>query len=167
MKNNVITKSKPIIIAVSIIALIALLVIANRFLGIQYYLFYFIHNLDDVAEILLKLSISIAVIVLAIAFIKKMYDKFDDRKYDNKQESSSDDTNLIVVKKHKKTIIIAAAVLLGLLFVSLIIFSSRFYGMYYILHNLEDIFEVLFQLAIVVIVIAFLAVFFKKVWNKI
>ena len=51
MKNNVITKSKPVIIAVSIIALIALLVIANRFLGIQYYLFYFLHNLDDVAEI--------------------------------------------------------------------------------------------------------------------
>lgn len=167
MKNNVITKSKPIIIAVSIIALIALLVIANRFLGIQYYLFYFLHNLDDVAEILLKLSISIAVIVLAIAFIKKMYDKFDDRKYDNKQENSSDDTNFIVAKKHRKTIIIAALVLLGLLFVSLIVFSSRFYGMYYILHNLEDIFEVLFQLAIVVIVIAFLAVFFKKVWNKI
>lgn len=167
MKNNVITKSKPVIIAVSIIAFIALLVVANRFLGIQYYLFYFIHNLDDVAEILLKLSISIAVIVLAIAFIKKMYDKFDDRKYDNKQESSSDDTNLIVAKKHRKTIIIATLVLLGLLFVSLIVFSSRFYGMYYILHNLEDIFEVLFQLAIVVIVIAFLAVFFKKVWNKI
>lgn len=163
MKNNVITKSKPVIIAVSIIAFIALLVVANRFLGIQYYLFYFIHNLDDVAEILLKLSISIAVIVLAIAFIKKMYDKFDD----NKKESSSDDTNLIVTKKHRKTIIIVAAVLLGLLFVSLIVFSSRFYGMYYILHNLEDIFEVLFQLAIVVIVIAFLAVFFKKVWNKI
>ncbi|MEI0567034.1 hypothetical protein [Brachyspira pulli] len=163
MKNNVITKSKPVIIAVSIIAFIALLVVANRFLGIQYYLFYFIHNLDDVAEILLKLSISIAVIVLAIAFIKKMYDKFDD----NKKESSSDDTNLIVTKKHRKTIIIAALVLLGLLFVSLIVFSSRFYGMYYILHNLEDIFEVLFQLAIVVIVIAFLAVFFKKVWNKI
>ena len=65
-----------------------------------------------------------------------MYDKFDDRKYDNKQESSSDDTNLIVAKKHRKTIIIAALVLLGLLFVSLIVFSSRFYGMYYILHKM-------------------------------
>ena len=163
MKNNTIAKSKIIMISLIAAAAIVFIFIAVRFFGMPYYLYYFLDNADDIAEILFKLVIGIGVIAASIVLIKSMSSKFDDNAEDSKY-----DTNTVIKKdnKSKKTIIIIAAVSLVLL-ISLFIFSSRFFGVYYILHNLEDIFEVLFQLAITVVAICFLAVFFKKVWKKI
>ena len=73
MKNNImaIAKSKKFMAVSATIALAALLIMAGKFLGVHYYMFYLFYNLEDVAEIILKLGIFIAVISILIAFFLK------------------------------------------------------------------------------------------------
>lgn len=73
-------------------------------------------------------------------------------------------------KKSKKILLIAGIVAIaGLIFLGLIYFSRYFGGgyiLYYMLHEFDDIVETLFELSLTVVVIVFLIVFFKKIWNK-
>ena len=66
----------------------------------------------------------------------------------------------------KAVAFIAIALIAVLALIALFIFASRFFGMHYMLYNLDDIIEGIFQLVIVVAVIGFGAVFAKKVIEK-
>ncbi|MCZ9998200.1 hypothetical protein OFR29_08305 [Brachyspira hyodysenteriae] len=68
--------------------------------------------------------------------------------------------------KSAKGLIISMAVIAVLALIALFIFSSRFFGMHYMLYNLDDIVEGIFQLVVVVAVIGFGAVFAKKLLEK-
>ncbi|WP_020005117.1 hypothetical protein [Brachyspira innocens] len=163
MKNNVILK--PALIALSLGALAILsIIIAAGFFGIPYNAFYLLHNLENIAEVLLLLSITIVAFAFLIYFIKNVYDKKN-----NKDENKGNDENIKIKnnEKNKKAVIIVLSAFALLLAAALFIFSGRFFGVYYILHNLEDIFEGIFKLAFTAAALVFLAVFFKKVWNKI
>ena len=168
MKNNImaIAKSKKFMVISATIALAALLIMAGKFLGVHYYMFYLFYNLEDVAEIILKLGIFIAVISILIAFFFKKDN--NNRSYNNsvinREENTEEKNNVKSGKLWLIPIIVTIAVLL-LLFLAPRFLASGFYGMY-MLHNLDDIIEGVFQLAISVAVIVFLAVFFKKIWNK-
>lgn len=167
MKNNVILKPALIALSLGVLAILAI-IIAAVFFGIPYNAFYLLHNLENIAEVLLLLSITIVAFAFLIYFIKNVYDK---NNYDknNKDENKGNDDNIKIKnnEKNKKAVIIVLSAFALLLAAVLFIFSGRFFGIYYILHNLEDIFEGIFKLAFTAAALVFLAVFFKKVWNKI
>ena len=168
MKNNImaIAKSKKFIIISATIALAALLIMAGKFLGMHYYMFYLLYNLDDAAEIILKLGIFVAVISVLIAFLIKKDNK-NNNSVINKDDNSSEDKNVSVSKSGKLwliPVIVTAAVIL-LFFLGSRFLGMGYYGMY-IFHSMDDIIEGFFQLSISVAVIVFLAVFFKKIWSK-
>ena len=167
MKNNVILKPALIALSLGALAILAI-IIAAVFFGIPYNAFYLLHNLENIAEVLLLLSITIVAFAFLIYFIKNVYDK---NNYDknNKDENKGNDDNIKIKnnEKNKKAVIIVLSAFALLLAAVLFIFSGRFFGIYYILHNLEDIFEGIFKLAFTAAALVFLAVFFKKVWNKI
>lgn len=162
MKNNVILKPALIALSLGVLAILAI-IIAAVFFGIPYNAFYLLHNLENIAEVLLLLSITIVAFAFLIYFIKNNYDK------NNKDENKGNDDNIKIKnnEKNKKAVIIVLSAFALLLAAVLFIFSGRFFGIYYILHNLEDIFEGIFKLAFTAAALVFLAVFFKKVWNKI
>ena len=162
MKNNVILKPALIALSLGVLAILAI-IIAAVFFGIPYNAFYLLHNLENIAEVLLLLSITIVAFAFLIYFIKNNYDK------NNKDENKGNDENIKIKnnEKNKKAVIIVLSAFALLLAAVLFIFSGRFFGIYYILHNLEDIFEGIFKLAFTAAALVFLAVFFKKVWNKI
>ena len=172
MKNNImsVVKSKKFIIISASIAAAALLIVAIRFLGLQYYMFYLMHDFDEVLEALLKIAVFAVMIMFAIVLFRKI--DFKDNKETKANESESDDNkkDLIVVKeknsKSAKILFIVMAVIAVLALIGLFIFSSRFFGMHYMLYNLDDIIEGIFQLVVVVAVIGFGAVFAKKVLEK-
>ena len=167
MKNNVILKPALIALSLGALAILAI-IIAAVFFGLPYNAFYLLHNLENIAEVLLLLSITIVAFAFLIYFIKNVYDK---NNYDknNKDENKGNDDNIKIKnnEKNKKAVIIVLSAFALLLAAVLFIFSGRFFGIYYILHNLEDIFEGIFKLAFTAAALVFLAVFFKKVWNKI
>lgn len=162
MKNNVILKPTLIALSLGVLAILAI-IIAAVFFGLPYNAFYLLHNLENIAEVLLLLSITIVAFAFLIYFIKNNYDK------NNKDENKGNDENIKIKnnEKNKKAVIIVLSAFALLLAAVLFIFSGRFFGIYYILHNLEDIFEGIFKLAFTAAALVFLAVFFKKVWNKI
>ena len=162
MKNNVILKPALIALSLGVLAILAI-IIAAVFFGIPYNAFYLLHNLENIAEVLLLLSITIVAFAFLIYFIKNVYDK------NNKDENKGNDDNIKIKnnEKNKKAVIIVLSAFALLLAAVLFIFSGRFFGIYYILHNLEDIFEGIFKLVFTAAALVFLAVFFKKVWNKI
>lgn len=164
MKNNVILKPALIALSLGALAILAI-IIAAVFFGIPYNAFYLLHNLENIAEVLLLLSITIVAFAFLMYFMKNVYDK------NNKDENRDNDENIKTInknnEKNKKVLIIALSTFALLVVAVLFIFSGRFFGIYYILHNLEDIFEGIFKLAFTAAAIVFLAVFFKKVWNKI
>lgn len=165
MKNNVILKPALIALSLGALAILAI-IIAAGFFGIPYNAFYLLHNLENIAEVLLLLlSITIVAFAFLMYFMKNVYDK------NNKDENRDNDENIKTInknnEKNKKVLIIALSTFALLVVAVLFIFSGRFFGIYYILHNLEDIFEGIFKLAFTAAAIVFLAVFFKKVWNKI
>ncbi|MDO6993652.1 hypothetical protein Q5M87_06470 [Brachyspira innocens] len=169
MKNNVILKPALIALSLGVLAILAI-IIAAVFFGIPYNAFYLLHNLENIAEIVLLLSITIVAFAFLIYFIKNVYDKnnYDkNNKYENKENNDENIKTINKNEKSKKVLIIALSVFALLLAAALFIFSGRFFGVYYILHNLEDIFEGIFKLAFTAAALVFLAVFFKKVWNKI
>ena len=172
MKNNVILKPALIALSLGVLAILAI-IIAAVFFGIPYNAFYLLHNLENIAEVLLLLSITIVAFAFLIYFIKNVYDKnnYDKNNYDknNYDENKGNDDNIKIKnnEKNKKAVIIVLSAFALLLAAVLFIFSGRFFGIYYILHNLEDIFEGIFKLAFTAAALVFLAVFFKKVWNKI
>ena len=157
MKNNVILKPALIALSLGALAILAI-IIAAVFFGIPYNAFYLLHNLENIAEVLLLLSITIVAFAFLIYFIKNVYDK-----------NKGNDENIKIKnnEKNKKAVIIVLSAFALLLAAVLFIFSGRFFGIYYILHNLEDIFEGIFKLVFTAAALVFLAVFFKKVWNKI
>ncbi|MDA1469832.1 hypothetical protein OGZ02_13580 [Brachyspira hyodysenteriae] len=69
MKNNVILKPAVIALSLGALAIISI-IIALGFFGIPYNVFYLLHNLENIAEILLLLSITISAFLLLIYFIK-------------------------------------------------------------------------------------------------
>lgn len=162
MKNNVILKPALIALSLGVLAILAI-IIAAVFFGIPYNAFYLLHNLENIAEVLLLLSITIVAFAFLIYFIKNNYDK------NNYDKNKGNDENIKIKnnEKNKKAVIIVLSAFALLLAAVLFIFSGRFFGIYYILHNLEDIFEGIFKLVFTAAALVFLAVFFKKVWNKI
>lgn len=164
MKNSIMTfaKSKKFMVISATIALAALLIIAGKFLGVHYYMFYLLYNLDDAAEIILKLGIFVAVISVLIAFFFKK-DK-NNNSVINREENTEEKNTVKSGKLWLIPIIVTIAVIL-LLFLASRFAAPGYYGMY-MLHNLDDIIEGFFQLSISIAVIVFLAVFFKKIWNK-
>lgn len=167
MKNNVILKPALIALSLGVLAILAI-IIAAVFFGIPYNAFYLLHNLENIAEVLLLLSITIVAFAFLIYFIKNVYDKnnYDKNNYD-KNKGNDENIKIKNNEKNKKAVIIVLSAFALLLAAVLFIFSGRFFGIYYILHNLEDIFEGIFKLVFTAAALVFLAVFFKKVWNKI
>ncbi|CRF35448.1 unnamed protein product [Brachyspira suanatina] len=173
MKNNImsVVKSRKFIIISASIAAAALFIAAIRFLGLQYYMFYLMHDFDEFLEALLKIAVFAVMVMFAIVLFRKIDSKDNKESKANEAESNNNEKkDLIVVKeknnKSAKGLIISMAVIAVLALIALFIFSSRFFGMHYMLYNLDDIIEGIFQLAVVVAVIGFGAVFAKKVLEK-
>ncbi|ANN63627.1 hypothetical protein OFR22_02990 [Brachyspira hyodysenteriae] len=169
MKNNImsVVKSKKFIIISASIAAAALFISAVRFLGLQYYMFYLMHDFDEFLEALLKIAVFAVMVMFAIVLFKKIDSK--DNKQSKESESNNEKKDLIVVKdknNKSKSLIIIFAVIGILALISLFVFYSRFFGMHYMLYNLDDIVEGIFQLAVVIAVIGFGAVFAKKLLEK-
>ena len=172
MKNNImsIVKSKKFMVISAIIAAAALFIVAVRFLGLQYYMFYLIHDFEDVAEGLLKISVFAVMMLFAVILFRKL--DLKDGKPENKtnaETANTENKDLIVPKEKNnkgKIGIIAIALIAVLALIALFIFASRFFGMHYMLYNLDDIIEGIFQLVVVAAVIGFGAVFAKKVLEK-
>ncbi|KLI23993.1 hypothetical protein JQ824_08210 [Brachyspira hyodysenteriae] len=169
MKNNImsVVKSKKFIIISASIAAVALFISAVRFLGLQYYMFYLMHDFDEFLEVLLKIAVFAVMVMFAIVLFKKIDSK--DNKQSKESESNNEKKDLIVVKdknNKSKSLIIIFAVIGILALISLFVFYSRFFGMHYMLYNLDDIVEGIFQLAVVIAVIGFGAVFAKKLLEK-
>lgn len=172
MKNNImsVVKSKKFIIISASIAAAALFIAAVRFLGLQYYMFYLMHDFDEFLEALLKIAVFAVMVMFAIVLFKKIDSKDNKQSKESETESNNEKKDLIVVKeknnKSAKGLIISMAVIAVLALIALFIFSSRFFGMHYMLYNLDDIVEGIFQLAVVIAVIGFGAVFAKKLLEK-
>ncbi|ASJ21456.1 hypothetical protein [Brachyspira hampsonii] len=172
MKNNImsVVKSKKFIIIAASIAAAALFIAAIRFLGLQYYMFYLMHDFDEVIEALLKISVFAVMIMFAFILFKKIDSKDTKEAKANESEANNEKKDIIVVKeknnKSNKSIIIIMAVIGILALTALFIFYSRFFGMHYMLYNLDDIIEGIFQLVVVAAVIGFGAVFAKKLLEK-
>lgn len=171
MKNNImsVVKSKKFIIISASIAAAALLIAAMRFLGLQYYMFYLMHDFDEVIEALLKISVFAVMVMFAVILFKKIDSKDNKESKVNENESNGEKKDLIVAKEKNnkaKSGIIIIAVIAVLALAALFIFYSRFFGMHYMLYNLDDIIEGIFQLVVVAAVIGFGAVFAKKVLEK-
>ena len=165
MKNNIMSK-KIIVISAAAALIVLLLIIAGRFFGMNSYMFYLLYNLDDAAEIILKLGIFVALISVLIAFLIKSSDKKNnnDNSVINREDNAEEKNNSKSGKLWLIPVIVTAAVIL-LLFLAPRFLGMGYYGMY-MFHGLDDIVEGYFQLAISIAVIVFLAVFFKKIWNK-
>ena len=105
MKNNImsIVKSKKFMLISAIIAAAALFIVAVRFLGLQYYMFYLIHDFEDVAEGLLKISVFAVMLLLAVVLFKKLDSK--DEKSKNNAETNTENKDLIVPKEKFHTFI--------------------------------------------------------------
>ncbi|EKV58164.1 transmembrane protein [Brachyspira hampsonii 30446] len=172
MKNNImsVVKSKKFMIIAASLAAAALFIAAIRFLGLQYYMFYLMHDFDEVIEALLKISVFAVMIMFAFILFKKIDSKDSKEEKSNESESNNEKKDIIVVKeknnKSNKSIIIIMAIIGVLALTALFIFYSRFFGMHYMLYNLDDIIEGIFQLVVVAAVIGFGAVFAKKLLEK-
>ncbi|WPC22991.1 hypothetical protein N4239_08555 [Brachyspira hyodysenteriae] len=171
MKNNImsVVKSKKFIIISASIAAAALFIAAVRFLGLQYYMFYLMHDFDEFLEALLKIAVFAVMVMFAIVLFKKIDSKDNKQSKESETESNNEKKDLIVVKdknNKSKSLIIIFAVIGILALISLFVFYSRFFGMHYMLYNLDDIVEGIFQLAVVIAVIGFGAVFAKKLLEK-
>lgn len=172
MKNNImsVVKSKKFIIISAAIAAAVLFIAAIRFLGLQYYMFYLMHDFDEVIEVLLKIAVFAVMVMFAIVLFRKIDAKGNKESKTNESESNNDKKDIIVVKeknnKSSKSLIIVIAVIAVLALISLFIFSSRFFGMHYMLYNLDDVIEGIFQLVVAAAVIVFGAVFAKKLLEK-
>ncbi|WP_295153855.1 hypothetical protein [uncultured Brachyspira sp.] len=129
--------------------------IVSALKSMQYYILYMIHNFDDIIESLLKISVFTAIIIFLIILIRKI-----DTKKRNKIK------NKIVREKRQNhnreyMVIIPAVSVLALIVI--FILSYKFFGIYYIMHNFDDVFEVIFQLAFIAVGI----VLAKKILEKI
>ncbi|WP_300365706.1 hypothetical protein [Brachyspira sp.] len=165
MKNNIMSviKSKKFMIISAIIVLFAFVISAVKFLGLQYYIFYIMHDFDDIIEILLKISVLVAMIIFAIALIKKIDSKEAKKSNENSEEINKKE--ITVIKNKKNNIIIIS--IIAIVLISMIVLFSRFFGMHYIIYNLDDIIDGIFQLVIATAIIVFGAVFAKKILEKI
>ena len=105
-------------------------------------------------------------IIENIAFLIKSSDKKNnnDNSVINREDNAEEKNNSKSGKLWLIPVIVTAAVIL-LLFLAPRFLGMGYYGMY-MFHGLDDIVEGFFQLAISIAVIVFLAVFFKKIWNK-
>lgn len=162
MKNNIMSavKSKKFIIIASSIIAFVLLIAAVRFFGLQYYMYYLIYDFDDVIETLLKISAFAVIVMFAFVLFKKL-DLHDKKSEENKTEKR-DVSELKEKVNHRRNIIIILSVISVLILTALFIFSSRYFAIYYLLDNLDDIIENVFKLAAII----FVFLFGKKLLEK-
>ncbi|WP_295160364.1 hypothetical protein [uncultured Brachyspira sp.] len=169
MKNNIISsvKSKKFMIISAVIALISLFIIAVKVLGLQYYIFYIMHNIDDMDDIiegLLKISVSSLIILSAFIIFKKINLKSDTENSDNYKNNGKEEIKHSLNKSKINMPVIAAISAVSI--TALIIFLLRFSGMHYILYNLDDIAEDILKLVTAAVLIVLCIVFAKKLIEK-